>query len=115
MPEAPKTHTLKLLRGSLYQLVQILATPGTFTSPADLYRAGELLEAPELDLKDAPKEGTPVEKQREWGMVEVDLVVTERQREVCKKGVEYHVGKGGLPSGRYTNRLMRELGLAPED
>ncbi len=114
----PKAHTLTLNNGAVHQFAQILGAPGLLTEPADLYRAGQVLEEQLLELPalpDLPKgadEMAGTKLVREWqraGAHRIEL--SERQRETGKKAVQAACGKGVLPPGPGSLRLLTEFGL----
>lgn len=116
-----KLHTLTLNNGAMHQLAQILGAPGFLTEPADVYRAGELLETQFMELPKpeeipAGTDSLAAEKQvRAWQRAGSHKVeATERQRDTAKKAVQACIGKGNLPAGPGSLCLLRELGLAPE-
>lgn len=107
----PKTHILKLDNGAVEALKMTLGAPGWYDDPATAYRAGQILEMPELDLV-AP----PVAEAAElWRKVPLTIELSERLRATAKKCIEAYLKKGQLGINRHSMALMRELGLAPED
>lgn len=114
-------HKLTLNNGAIHHLAQFLAVPGALTDPADLYRAGMVLEE---KLSDLPKpdeipEGTDqlkaVDLVRAWQRKGEHVIeLTEKQRDTCKKAVQ-EVIKKGVGASPAIVCLLKQLGLAPED
>lgn len=117
-----KPHTLSLNNGAVHQLAQILGAPGLLTEPADLFRAGQILEESLLDLPAPPElakgidELAAVKQSRDWQRAgEHCIDLTERQRETAKKALQAACGKGVLPPGPGSLRLLTQLGLGAEE
>lgn len=104
-------HVLKLDNGAVEALRATLASPGWYEDPGTAYRAGQILELPELDLTAPPIE----EAASLWRKEPRELVLTERQRATAKTCVESYLKKGAFSINRHSMALIRELGLAPEE
>jgi hypothetical protein len=116
------THTLKLTNGSKRLASSILNVP-EFKTHGERFKAGllqELLEVtgvpferdlqrinPQTPLTDAT--AAMVEAQTEFFNVDVDVELTEKQRDFLRSVCIEHASK--LPTGKVTNRLLKELGL----
>lgn len=114
-------HTLTLNNGAIHHLAQFLAAPGALTDPADLYRAGAILEEKLADLpkpEELPKDVDQlkaVELVRAWQRKGEHVIeLTEKQRDTCKKAVQ-EVIKKGVGAGPAMLCLLKQLGLSPED
>ena len=123
----PTTHRLDLDRAAAYLLLQILVSPGwAGDDRVLLYRAGQLLERAEFEFPDRPtgpaKDAPPTAQKQAgldleaWGKQPSPIEdVTEKQRDACKKAVEHVAKQGAVGASTTLNRLMRTLGLAPEE
>lgn len=122
MSIAVKTHTLTINNGAIHHLAQVLAIPGLLTEPADLYRAGQILEEHLVEL---PK---PAELAKGTDEINVTITVrkwqrdgqhvltlTERQRDTAKKAVKASCEKGQMPPGPALTCLLVELGLVENE
>lgn len=134
---AKPTLTLDLNHGAISLLKQLLASAGWCDNPADSYRAGQLLtDAPELEIPKPPRDVIPALPQDlraawiqahpteveaneaaalAWVRTPVALPCTEKQRETMKTCFAHFQKGKALPNGEVTNRLIAQLGLAPED
>ncbi len=122
-----KTYDLDLNNAAGYLLLQILVSPGwAGEDRALLYRAGQLLERPDFEFEDRPAGPAASASQADqraasqaleaWGKSpHVISNVTEKQRDACKKATEHVMQKGGVGASTTLNRILRTLGLAPED
>jgi hypothetical protein len=119
MTDNPTSRTLDLNLGAVRLLAQVLAQLGWYTETSDAYRAGAVLEMPELDTGQAPTgpNGSPAGDDLvvPWLRQPRSIAISDKQRETCRRCVAHHLAKGALPPGPYTNRLIRALGLAPEE
>jgi len=134
-----KTHDIKLTVGAAMLLKQLLESLGWYKDANDFWRAGQVLDRPELDVGDPPKEpdGRPVAGERDgakirewnekWKAYEKEKLdpwfdrevvlsgVTEKQRTTLQTCVKHTLNQGGLHNTKHTRRLVGELGLQPED
>lgn len=113
-----KTHTLNLNNGAIHHLAQVLAIPGLLTDPADLFRAGQILEEHLIELPKPAEfaKGTDeinaVQVVRKWQRVGAHIItLSERQRETAKKATKAACEKGNMPPGPALTCLLIELGL----
>ncbi len=105
------THVLDLTHGAVETLKLALGSPGWYDTASLAYRAGQILEMPELDIT-APPVPEAVDGWRKHPMT---LTLSEKLRDTAKKCVEHYLKKGGFAITKDAMVLMRELGLAPED
>lgn len=98
-------HKLPLTNGEASMLGSVLSIIETFTSPAEILRAGAVFEKVEI---------TPPEDQSiivswladSFGAIEI----SEAQREVCKIALNKHAGK--MPPGaKHVCSLLRKFGF----
>jgi hypothetical protein len=106
-----KTHTLNLTNGAVEGLKSVLGSAGWYDSAVQAYRAGQILEMPEMDLVAPPVAEAAVL----WRNEPRALVLNEKQRETAKQCVEAFIKKGAFSINAHAMALMRELGLAPTE
>lgn len=113
-----KSHTLTLNNGAIHHLSQVLGSPGLLTDPADLFRAGQIIEEKLMDLPkpdEIPKgtDGLAAEGMiRKWQRDGANVVeLSERHRDTAKKAVKAACEKGNIPPGPASMCLLFELGL----
>ncbi len=110
-----KTMTLNLTRGACAGLAQMLSAGGWSEgdqATALVYRAGALIEMPELDVGKPPNESA--EAVKAWLCAPVVLELPIKLYETAKHCVSWHCRKGGVGGGTAARIMVRELGLAPE-
>lgn len=110
-----KTHDLNLDRGAINLLMVMLQGHSWYDTPADAYRAGEVLELPEFDDPAKPAETATQAEKKEYLLRPVTITVGEKQRDTLKRCVDTHAKKGFFGPSKHANRLLRELGLAPTE
>lgn len=123
---------MRLPLGSVSLMASALTQQGFSDDPRHLYRAGQLLEQLDYVLESSERPEQPdlseempraqaeavrkqyAEKNKKWIDREVDIDITEKQRETVKGCLEHLCKQRVLTAGRPLNGLIDAFGLIEE-
>ncbi len=118
MAAAP--HTLAITRGSVQLMLSSLGQPNWCKETAKVYRLGRLIDNLETkfgeDRFEPSKTATPTESDktlRTWADRAVEFIVTEKERDLIKECLEFHIKEGKIVGTKHYNSIADAVGLAP--
>ena len=118
---------ITLPQQSLRILREILSAPGWAKTTKELYLGGRLLAQtlPEPDiswLKTAKQvealtqeEVTAYQaKDKEWANTEIEIEITDAERDICRKAIEKLTEAGSIAASKYGFKVIEVFGFKPE-
>lgn len=116
---ATETKELKLRRGALNTLNNLLQGTGWYDDSKTAFLAGSILVNAMPEIEEVPKQtgGAPVQGAdlKAWLDKEYALPLTPKQIKACKQCVEHFIKQKQLTINAYTFELMEKLGFKPDD
>jgi hypothetical protein len=116
---ATETKELKLRRGAVNTLNNLLQGTGWYDDSKTAYLAGSILVNAMPEIEEVPKTsaGQPVggDGLKAWLNAELVLSLTAKQTKACKQCVEHFIKQKQLTINLYTFELMEKLGFKPDD
>jgi hypothetical protein len=120
MAAAPQT--LAITRGSVQLITSSLSQPNWCKDTAKVYRVGKLIDNLETKFGEGRFEPVKGAAQSEgekalriWADQKVEFTVTERERDLIKECLEFHIKEGKIVATRHYNVVADAVGLAPTD
>jgi hypothetical protein len=111
IPDSELRHTLKLPNIAAKHLGDMLAPAGGAKTVEAMIDASQVLaKLPTLDRKLSSDPQRTAEL-REWMETEMELKLTDRQRDTCRAVLKQSAETGGVRATRYAPVLYTELGL----
>jgi hypothetical protein len=121
MTEDKEVTTVSITRGAINLLSTTLAMQSWYSDTKTAFIAGRLLvdkigELPGIRTKRpvADDEADHGEEMRRYLMERFDLTLSDEEREVCEKCLQFFISKGALNINAYLVELMDFLGMKPE-
>lgn len=113
-----ETKELKLRRGAMNTLNNLLQGTGWYDDTKTAYTAGSILVNCMPEIEEVPKQanGQPIggEDLKNWLDTDMKMELTTNQIKTCRKCVEHFLNQKQLTINMYTFELMTKIGITDE-